>query len=132
MKKSTSKYKRTPRGLPKRSNPLFTLRPSMLPPRCYKPSLALQPPKTLFSLRCNAWLWPRTPMAEATIVERSTICRGVSSPAVLYRAVAVAFLGEFRLYGILAKQIPEASRLAEQRMSTWQMRPSPMHATLLL
>jgi len=35
----------------------------------------------------------------------------------------VAFLGELRLYGILAKQIPKTSHLAEQRMATWQMRP---------
>src|SRR5215208_2408172 len=39
---------------------------------------------------------------------------------------------ELRLYRILAKQIPKTTYLAEQRMSTWQMRSSFMHATLLL
>jgi hypothetical protein len=44
----------------------------------------------------------------------------------------MGFTRELRLYGILAKQIPKTTYLAEQRMSTCQMRSSFMHATLLL
>jgi hypothetical protein len=44
----------------------------------------------------------------------------------------MSFTRELRLHGMLAKQIPKTTYLAEQRISTYQMCSSFMHATLLL
>jgi hypothetical protein len=59
--------------VPRRLRPFCAFAPSRCPK--FSPDRPASMPRGL--------LWPRTPMAEATIVERSTICRGIPSPAAL-------------------------------------------------
>ena len=79
------------------------------PPQSPKPSLLRQPLPKFVVLRCNAsklpsgqQLWLRTPMAEATIVERSTICRGI---------LAYSGFSEVRPYVVFRNSRPEGELL---------------------
>jgi hypothetical protein len=101
-------------------------RTPLIPPRNSEPAILLPAPSSYavsYVQRGPSWSVARkTPIIPSGCF--------VAPPRAGPPDRGLGFTRELRLYGILAKQIHKTSRLAEQRMSIWQMRPSPMHATI--